>query len=221
MKMYAVRDVDGVLESSYHHTIEGAEAAIDGRWRRDADGDHPGREWLKIHVIERDSQPCKSCGGESQNEPQSYANYPYCRGCHYTGSAADDEHMNDLYAFRVAFPDAEYVGVEHTGGNCFWLCFRWADDPFYYVATDGEASLPDDEDGGWAAGWGYVGRHFYDETVTDHPDEYGTELLVANPAPFDGGKGVTKSQVITAIKKDRKARFAAPVFERDVADGFR
>lgn len=215
MRMYAVKETErhfGDSSTSYHHTLEEAEAKIDGCVMHNAEGDHPGREWLAIHIVERASQPCKSCGGETENKAESYAEFPYCRGCYYTGSAADDEHMNDLCAFRTAFPDAEYVGVEHTGGGCFWLAFRWEDDPFYYIATDGEAGLPDDEDGGWAAGWGYVGRHFYDETVLDHPDEYGTVLREAVPAPYEeGGKGLTKRQVIAAIKKDIKARASVSV----------
>ena len=166
----------------------------------------PGRDYLTIQIVERDSQPCKVCGGEATNKPEQYAGYPYCRNCYHTGSAADDQHMNDLSYFRQAFPDAE-VGVEHTGGGCFWLSFRWENDPFYYAATAGDACVPDA--GKWGDGWGCVCCYHEDE---DHHDYDGRMLLYKELWDEEAGvelPGFTKRQVIAAIKKDRKERTAA------------
>jgi len=209
MKMYAV--IDSVFrQEACFRTIAEAEKEIDSRKRYDreftmenSDG-IPGRDYLTIQIVERDSQPCKVCGGEATNTPEQYAGYPYCRNCYHTGSAADDQHMNDLSYFRQAFPDAE-VGVEHTGGGCFWLAFRWEDDPVFYCATAGEAELPDDDR--WSDGWGIVCRY-----EPDADGDYEESKVVAESDPF-GELGdptfLTKRQVIAAIKKDRKERTAA------------
>jgi hypothetical protein len=104
---------------------------------------------------------CTLCGATvTAKDPEGY---PYCRSCHYMGRVEAHLRAEQLARFRAAFPDAE-VDVEHTGGGCFWLAFRWPGERFYYVATDGEASLPAvHEDGEWRSlpegGWGYVGRH--------------------------------------------------------------
>lgn len=218
MRMYAV--IDSVFrQEACFRTIEEAEKEIDSRRRYDreftmenSDG-IPGRDYLTIQIVERDSQPCKVCGGEATNKPEQYAEYPYCRNCYHTGSAADDQHMNDLSYFRQAFPDAE-VGVEHTGGGCFWLAFRWEDDPFYYAATAGDACVP--EDGKWADGWGAVCGYYQDEADNEatwnHPYYEGKMLLYKelwDEKTEVDLPGLTKRQVIAAIKKDRKARAAA------------
>ena len=206
MRMYAI--VDSVFRhEDVFHTLEEAEAAIDARKRYDreftmenSDG-IPGRDYLTIQIVERDSQPCKLCGNEATNKPEQFAEYPYCRNCYHTGSAADDQHMNDLAYFRRAFPDAE-VGIEHTGGGCFWLAFRWEDDPFYYAATAGDACVP--EAGKWADGWGAVFCYHSDE---DHPDYEGRMLLYRElwtEGPDPEIAGFTKRQVVAAINKDWK-----------------
>jgi len=209
MRMYAV--IDSVFrQEACFRTIEEAEKEIDSRKRYDreftmenSDG-IPGRDYLTIQIVERDSQPCKVCGGEATNKPEQYAVYPYCRNCYYVGNAAEDMHLNDLAVFRNAFPDCD-VGVEHTGGGCFWLAFRWEDDPVFYCATAGEAELPDDDR--WSDGWGIVCRY-----EPDADGDYEESKVVAESDPF-GELGdptfLTKRQVIAAIKKDRKARAAA------------
>jgi len=211
MRMYTV--IDSVFrQEACFRTIEEAEKEIDSRRRYDreftmenSDG-IPGREYLTIQIVERDSQPCKVCGGEATNKPEQYAEYPYCRNCYHTGSAADDQHLNDLAYFRNAFPDAE-VGIEHTGGGCFWLAFRWEDDPNYYAATAGDACVP--EAGKWADGWGAVFGYHEDE---EHPD-YEGRMLLYRELWTEGDDpeipGFTKRQVVAAITKDRKERVSA------------
>jgi hypothetical protein len=167
------------------------------------------RSEFAISEVERQHQPCKTCGGEAQNKPESYAEYPYCRMCFYTGRAADDVNAEGLAAFKEALPDAQSIGVEHTGGGCFWLAFYWPDDPKFYVATGGEAELPDD----WSNGWGYVGRHDHTEpepgTDYEQTDYYGTELLAAvDPNDLESHPQFTIEQVVAAIRADREARNA-------------
>lgn len=210
MKMYAVLNPEWPVDSTTHyfHTIEDAEKHIDGRRKYDREhteetGGVPGREYLVIKIVERAAQPCKSCGGECENKPESYAKFPYCRSCYYVGAADEDIHMNDLALFRSSFPDA-CVGIEHTGGGCFWLAFRWEGDPAFYIATAGEASLPDDDR--WNDGWGVVCRYTEDEDGYMGDDE----CVVLRESDFYGENGrptfLTKRQVIAAIKKDRKER---------------
>lgn len=206
MKMYSVVD-EQFRQTSYFRSIEEAEKEIDGRrmYNREftmenSDG-IPGREYLAIKIVERDSQPCKACGRESENTPEKYPLYPYCRNCYYTGAAAEDRHLNDLCLFRSAFPDAE-VGIEHTGGGCFWLAFRWPDDPDFYCATGGEAELPDDDR--WNDGWGVVCRYTGDGD--------GDDFAVIRESRWDDEKNpvhLSKRQVIAAIKKDRETRKVA------------
>lgn len=208
MKMYQVVDTEWPdrRDATFFQTMEKAEAHIESSRRYDREhpmesGGIPGREYLQIKIVDRDPQPCKVCGGEAANSPEQYAVYPYCRNCYYMGSAAEDIHLNDLAAFRKAFPDAT-VGVEHTGGGCFWLAFRWEGDPVFYCATAGEAELPDDD--AWNDGWGIVCRYVEDENGYMDDDAW---AVLAESDPF-GEHGsptfLTKRQVIAAIKKDRK-----------------
>lgn len=119
---------------------------------------------------------CNVCGGEvTSKDPEKY---PFCRNCHYTGQAAEQLRADQIERFEKAFPDAQFVGVEHTGGGCFWLAIRYADSPKFFVLTDGEAGLPDwqpeGDDDVWAplpdGGWGYVGRH--DDTDPTAVDDW-------------------------------------------------
>lgn len=174
---------------SYHPTYEAADEARRERVLHTREwGDLIGAEWLDIIAVERESRPCAICGEEIQAESQQI---DYCRTCHYTGRAHERDREAQLDAFREVFPDAD-IFVEHTGGGCFWLAFRWKDDTKYYVATNGEASLPSVKVGDeWqeivTGGWGYVGRHDdtepedwdnFDEKASDY---YGTPLRTAGP----------------------------------------
>ncbi len=202
--MYEVFDIERPeinAMKNFFATAEEAEEHI-GKCRRfdrvhpEETGGVPGTEYLGIRIVERVSQPCATCGAEAQNSPESYAKYPYCRTCHYVGNAAEHEHEADLFAFREAFPDAN-VGVEHTGGGCFWLAFRWEDDPLYYIATAGEAELPDDDR--WDDGWGVVCAY-----MDDVEDDEGRIIAQSDHFGDNGDPTfLTKLDVIAAIGHDR------------------
>jgi hypothetical protein len=200
----------------YFPTIGDAQAHVDrnielnAKDRADRGEPFNVNEWrseFSFAEVERQHQPCKACGGEAQNSADSYAEYPYCRMCFYTGRAANDINAAGLASFREAFPDAE-VGVEHTGGGCFWLAFRWAGDPFYYCATDGEASLPEADQGGWASGWGIACRYHED----DQHDDYEGAVILDGWGKDDEHdmlvRTFTIEQVVAAIRADREARNA-------------
>lgn len=156
-------------------------------------GEIAGRDYLAIRVVERESHPCTLCGAEvTAKDPVAY---PYCESCHYTGASADALNGEALAWFQQRLPSAT-VGVEHTGGGCFWLAFRWPDDPVYYTATDGEASLPDD----WQK-WGYLGRYDGDDDcegfiLLEGVDESNDQWL-----PL-----IRREDVVVAIVNDRKER---------------
>lgn len=176
--MYALRDKEnpavGAL-TDYFRTREEAEEARSRRKMIDRFGEHPGEEFLEVVEVERESRPCRFCGAEVQaNE----ARIDYCRNCYYFGRPREEARAAQIAFFEEA--TGATVGVEHTGGGCFWLAFRWEGETDYYVATDGEASLPEranEETGEHEAlprgGWGYVGRHSDDE---DSPDYEGTPI---------------------------------------------
>ena len=161
MRMYAVRDKDSpdtAALTSYYRTVEEAEAHVSQASRIDRWGEHPGSEYLEIVVVERDSYPCVLCAGEvTSKNPERY---PYCRSCHYTGSAAEHIRDDQMTYFIESVPWAESITIDHTGGGCFWLAFRFSDRSEYVIATDGEAALPaDDASGEWIpvrGGWGAV-----------------------------------------------------------------
>lgn len=162
MKMFMVSGKeDGFPPVSYYRTYEEAEQAITGRVLHSRGPDRTGFEWLKITEVERDSHPCCLCGAEST--ARDPVRYPYCQTCHYTGAAEEDLREGQMDFFRTQLPEAG-VGIEHTGGGCMWLAFRFPNRPGreYLIATNGDAALPCeiDENGERQAirgGWGYFG----------------------------------------------------------------
>lgn len=195
MRMYAVVEEKRTKNRKYFREITQAVAYIDSCRRFDRNhpvesGGIPGRTYLSLKLVEKDSYPCKACGGECENTPSQYLVFPYCRGCYYSGKAMNDINSDVLGYFRSAFPDAS-VDVEHTGGGCFWLSFRWDNVDVFYAATDGEALLPDD----WNSGWGFLGKGSWEqETSPEYEDEDSTLLYRA---------GITKEEIVEAIRKDR------------------
>jgi hypothetical protein len=145
---------------------------------------------------------CKLCSAVvTSGDPQRY---PYCRTCHYVGSATEDVRSGSLAYFRRLFPDA-VVGVDHTGGGCFWMSVRWKDSPTYYALTDGEASLPTDEDGNPVRGrWGYVGRYCDDEDS----DDYEGCTIGERQTDYsdDPTGGLSDPEVVAIIRADLAAR---------------
>lgn len=133
-----------------------------------------------VEVVAVNPYSCKLCGdGCTSNNPEKY---PYCKNCHYTGAAAEDVRAGMLAEMKE-ISGADEVGIWHTGGGCFQLTFTWKDTPHYsWASTDGEASLPSDEDGNPIRdGWGWVGRYFYnpdnDQGSSSHPDYEGSNVL--------------------------------------------
>lgn len=145
---------------------------------------------------------CKLCSAVvTSGDPQRY---PYCRTCHYVGSATEDVRSGSLAYFRRLFPDAS-VGIDHTGGGCFWMSIRWDGSPVYYVLTDGEASLPTDEDGNPVRGrWGYVGRYCDDESS----DEYEGVTIAERQTDWsdDPTGGFSDAAAVAIIRDDIAAR---------------
>lgn len=138
---------------------------------------------------------CKLCGtGVTAKDPERY---PYCLICHYTGAAASDIRKAQLQRMRQALGGIHvHPVIWHTGGGCFMLAIRFAEDPGYYCATDGNAGLPHDDDG-YAlpeGGWGYVAYAASDE------DEDPTMLL---PLQEGGEASYSDEQVLAAIREHR------------------
>ena len=210
--MFCVRDKERpeiATLSDYFPTREEAEAHVATRELHKAGVPDPipGHEYLEIVEVERENRPCEHCGAQVQANDVGVT---YCRGCHYMGTHASATRAEQISRFYEAL-GADWIGVEHTGGGCFWLAFRWDDDPKYYVTTDGEASLPAislGEDGHgrtiWedvtSGGWGYVGRHDDTEPTEEElelgqswddvaPDYNGTVLRIPGPphpqTPYD------------------------------------
>lgn len=157
-----------------------------------------------LYPTEADIVPCRVCGAVvTSGDP---TRYPYCRTCHYVGNASEDVRADSLYAFRVAFPDAD-VHIDHTGGGCFWMSIRWDGSDVYYALTDGEASLPTDSEGNPVRdGWGYVGRYCDDESSDDY--EGFTVREADGDAPQDHTLGMTDAEVIAIVRADIAARAA-------------
>lgn len=151
---------------------DGRKVTVDGITTsyHDREGDHegpfvtvlPGYEHLPYaavaKVVKRNENDCEICGGGVTSKDP--AKYPYCRSCHYTGAVAERLNGGVLDTLRALLgPDAE-VGIEHTGGGCMWLAVRYPDSPFYWAATEGEASIPEFDKGEL---WGLACRYCDDE----------------------------------------------------------
>lgn len=171
----------------------------------DADGTHVGpfvstKSWDRylvtdvVEIVERNPRSCVYC---SNGVTSSNPDCDYCRHCHYSGRHLDEVNAESVDAFRVAFPEAHWTGVEHTGGGCFWLAVRMTDgDGPYYAVTDGQAGIPALAEG---EGWFYVCRYADDE------DCEGEIILDC----ADDDPGFKTAEVIAAIRTDLDRRKAA------------
>jgi hypothetical protein len=175
-----------------------------------APGFHYVRPEEVVAVVARNTNACILCGGGVTSK--NPAKYPYCRSCHYTGAATEDLNREHIDALGVLFDDVDdlNVSVEHTGGGCFWLAVRPLDDsPFYWIATDGEASIPDFARG---ESWGIVCRYADEEQAREvevdgvlwHEYE-GVPLLADEGASDEGVGALTHEQVAKAILADRES----------------
>lgn len=194
------------------------------------DGPHPveAPEWARDCKVEgpHEHRPCTIC--HTNPVTATAPDVDYCRSCFYTGRAHERANAAQVEPFRKAFPDA-HVGVEHTGGGCFWLAVRWTDEPYYYALTDGEAGMPSAPIGADPEldthpvnnGWGYVGRHTDADGLEDTEEYNGVQIL--GPTVPEGADYwheypahcITDEQAIEAIRKDRAARYVVATY----ADG--
>lgn len=153
---------------------------------------------LNEMYADREIVRCKTCGAVvTANDPDRF---PYCKRCFYVGNAHTDIRRVQVARFARAFPGWD-VGVDHTGGGCFWLSVRQRTGGLYFVLTNGEAGLPEDEDGNPVeGGWGYVGRYHDDE---EHPDYGGASPFYFNlDALDDPDAGLSDAQAIDLIRKE-------------------
>ena len=180
----------------------------------DAEGEHvgpfvtaKGRYGDRIRVsdvaeiVERNERVCSIC--ETEGVTSTNPDVDFCRNCHYTGAAEERRRGEQLFRFRLAFPDAD-VGIEHTGGGCFWLSIRFGDSHDYYVLTDGEASLPD-VDPAEGGGWRYVGLHNDDE---GSPHYNGTPLRFIEDE--DPDVALSDAEAIRDVRRDLKGHRPFP-----------
>lgn len=216
--MFAVVNIRYGGQREYFRTREEAEQHIAGRvLHTAAEGDILGPDYLNIEVVERPSRPCKFCGTEVQVDLEKHPDTDWCRNCHYLGVHDDDERMNQRADFVTAL-GADRVTVEHTGGGCFWMAFMFEDDPgHYYIATDGEASLPEGKDGKpIRGGWGAIQYITVDSSGGEGDerglwDFYESETLKGNTDRYWDEypkHSLTDQQLIDLIKADRERRAA-------------
>jgi hypothetical protein len=101
-----------------------------------------GEEYLEIVEIERESRPCRYCGGEIQS---TKPDVDFCRGCFYVGRT-QDEHWPEIYDALKALEGVrpESVGVWHTGGGCFAIgAVIDIDGVEHDILVADDASIPD------------------------------------------------------------------------------
>jgi hypothetical protein len=171
-------------------------------------GDHKSRadeiaaRLNRLYATADEVVRCRTCGAVvTSGDPQRY---PYCRSCHYVGNAAEDVRAATLSYFRETLGPVE-VRVDHTGGGCFWLAIQFPESETFYVLTDGEASLPTDENGDpIRGGWGYVGLHSEREEDWDTPEE----LRYIAEAMDDPSQGLSDEQAAALVLADYGSRLA-------------
>lgn len=134
-----------------HHVVEAAtplEAAY--RAELEAIAQHSGEGWDDWFVDRPPlevTRPCRFCGAQvTSSKPE----VNFCEMCFYAGDAFSDQYAGliDELGEKLGTDG----GVWHTGGGCFALGGTWPDGSFW-MATDGNAGLPDDPEGPWMVGF--------------------------------------------------------------------
>jgi len=152
-----------------------------------------------IEAVAGDPVICHACGRQvaTSGDP---SRYPFCKSCHYTGSAAEHLRADTMRFFTEAFPGFN-VSIDHTGGGCFWLRIQRPDSRVYHILTNGEAGLPSDDAGEPVrGGWGYVGSwqaSEYEDGEDDNDALYFNEDALSDPAV-----GLTDEQAADLIRRD-------------------
>jgi hypothetical protein len=163
---------EGSQMSNFYPTREGAEAhvasASGGKMTEEGFVETQGHEFLSIREVERESKPCRFCGGEVQ---ATATDVDYCRGCFYAGRIFEDGVTGLLAALRE-HPniDPDSVGVWHTGGGCFCVGanYQWDAGTTLEILTSREASV--DEGPSLEHPW-MIGLTDSEGEYTDLPDE--------------------------------------------------
>jgi len=199
MSYFSVRIFDGSYETTAFPTRDEAEAYVVEHVERNPESSAP-----VIVEVHEDRPLCKVCGRHvvTSKDP---VRYPYCKNCHYVGSASEDIRSESITFFRSEFPD-HLVSIDHTGGGCFWMSIRSESSPAYYALTEGEAGLPTDTDGNPVrGGWGAIG--FY---ADEDDDGSGDDNLVYYNADWYElpETCLTDAQAVEAIRAHMKAREA-------------
>ena len=207
--MYAVVDKERQLESltTYFRSREEADTHVAGceMFKIGHEGPIPGIEYLEIQEVERDSHPCSLCGGEvTAKDP---VKYPYCRSCHYNGLAAEHLRSEQMEFFASQLgPSGGAAYIEHTGGGCMWLAFRWEDEVEFYTSTMTDAFLPEDEEGNPIRDeWGLVAMQYdleekWDEFDMLHDSGYEPDLKCPR---------LTDAELVKLILEHRSVRLGA------------
>src|SRR5262245_63947730 len=75
-------------------------------------------------IVTPNSRRCVYCGnGVTSPNPD----VDFCRNCHYSGTP--QEFARNEQISKLELDTNASCSVDHTGGGCFWLSFRFADEP--------------------------------------------------------------------------------------------
>jgi hypothetical protein len=171
--MWALRDREhrfGAL-TDFYRTREEAVDAMSQRKRHEAgmavDDWIPGEQYLEIIEVERESKPCRYCGGEVQSPNPDC---DFCRMCFYTGQS-QEEACEPALALLRTIPGVTGASVWHTGGGCFSLGVTLLDGGSLMAAVEAsvtdENGVPHDPHARAWASWVYA----------NDDDEEGRELV--------------------------------------------
>lgn len=141
---------------------------------------------------------CRFCGNEvTSTNPE----VDFCENCWRTGRSQEELRAEQIATF-LKLTGADTVEVQNTGGNCFWLTVRFADEEDFYVLTDGEASLPDQPHGGWR----YVGLHNESEAS---PHYEGTQVRFLDQ-DIAADEGLSDGEAALVITRHRQGKRPYP-----------
>lgn len=187
MRMYEVYHLDwpGTTSSSYYHTREEAEEVIanstGGKWddEKKCHVDLVGSDFLGIREVERDSRPCRFCGGEVQANAEKHPEVDYCRMCFYSGKVFEEGTQGIIDAL-IAHPRTvdDTVGVWHTGGGCFAVGAELDNGLEMLTCREACVEDPPSVEEPWGMGLTYHGDEngngygYLDSSLANESDEY-------------------------------------------------
>ena len=174
LKVYDTTEPSSQYVHGYFRTQEEAEEFISHCSRTDRSGTYPGSSYLAIVTVDRESKPCRYCGGEVESDNPDV---DFCRGCYYGGNSQANK-LPEVQAMlrgethQLLGVKPESVGIWHTGGGCFSVgAYVDLDGTEWEILIGSEGDVPDSlsEGVGWALihpdGWGY--QPSGGDTITD------------------------------------------------------